>query len=254
MSLSEFWRLLKSFIAEGCASFIFGFVVYSSIISSALTEQYATPVIVGVAIGFASIVIIYTFVDVTIAHFNPAITLAAMVFGKLNIIKGFFYIIFQLLGFMVAAAVILGCFPAGSKEKLQIIRPKKQGDASTGNLICTELFLTGILVFVAFQVAINAYERKPRTQKGEEEALSSPSTDDRPPDRSILAPLVIGLTLGFLAFLGFSSSGGIYNPGLVFAPVLFTGTWYDSWAYWVAEFVGGLVGAAIQVIFIKRRD
>ncbi|KAM0677387.1 hypothetical protein BDAP_002070 [Binucleata daphniae] len=250
MSLSANWKRIKSYIAEGCASFLFGFVVYSAILSSNITDQVSTPVIVGLAIAFASIAIIYTFVDVTVAHFNPAITFAAIFFGKLPIIRGFIYIIFQFLGFMVAAAVILGCFPQGASDKLNIIRAKKQADASTGNLICTELFLTGILVFVAFQVAINVY-KKPKITK-DEGSLPNPGEVDESPDKTILAPLVIGLTLGFLAFLGFGSSGGVYNPGLVFPPVLYTGDWYDSWAYWVAQFVGGLVGAAIQVIFVAR--
>ncbi|KAM0686483.1 hypothetical protein COBT_002291, partial [Conglomerata obtusa] len=249
MALSANWKLIQSFFAEACASFIFGFAVYSAQISSTLTDQSAAPVIVGLAVALSAIAIIYTFSDVAPAHFNPAITAAAIVYRKLSIVKGLLFIVSQLLGFMVAAAVVLGCYPDGSGYKMNIIRPKKQAEGTTrGNIICTEAFLTGILVFVAFQVAINVYKKVKYTPSKEEKALPAAEDPDNQegPDKTILAPLVIGLTLGFLAFLGFSSSGGVFNPGLVWAPVLFSGNWIDCWAYWIGEFLGALVGGGIQ--------
>ncbi|EJW02813.1 hypothetical protein EDEG_02798 [Edhazardia aedis USNM 41457] len=258
MGLTFNWKQVQSYIGEMAASFVFGFSVYSAAISSSLTDSMCGPVIVGLAVCFSSIAIIYTFADITLAHFNPAITFSAIIFGKLIWYKGAIYIISQCLGFMIAAAVVLGCYPSTVRNKLEIIRPKKvDDDVTKGNLICTEMFLTGILTFVAFQVAINVY-KKPKYIKSEEEKLLPEGAEDHidiedsKPDTTILAPLVIGLTLGFLAFLGFSSSGGVFNPGLVWAPVLFSGDWYDSWAYWVGEFTGSLVGAAIQVFILAR--
>ncbi|TBU02025.1 aquaporin [Hamiltosporidium magnivora] len=251
MSLTFKWKNLQSYLAEMTISFGFGFAVYSAIIGSTLTEQPSTPVIVGLTVALSSVALIYTFVDITIAHFNPAITFAAIVAGKIHILKGFGYILAQALGFMIAAAVVLGCFPGNVSDLLEIIRPKKvSSDVTTGELICTEMFLTGILVFVAFSVAINAY-KKP-VFKEDREFLINPEPVDTTPDKSILAPLVIGLTLGFLAFLGISSSGGVFNPGIVWAPVLFTGNWVNSWAYWVGEFVGGTAGGLLQVLFLYR--
>lgn len=251
MGLTLNWKLLQSFLGEYAVSFLFGFIVYSASVSATLTNQVAGPIAVGLAVALGSIAIIYAFCEITIAHFNPAITFAAMFYFKLPIISGIVYIIAQGLGFMTAAAVILGCYPTSSNNKLQIIRPKKVSDDVTrGNIIATEMFLTGILVFVAFSVAINVF-KKAKFQESKDNPAGQES-EDTTPDHTILAPLVIGLTLGFLAFLGYSSSGGVFNPGLVWAPVLFTGDWYNSWCYWVGQFGGAIVGGGIQVFLLAR--
>ncbi|KAF7683758.1 Aquaporin [Astathelohania contejeani] len=251
MALSFNWRLIQSYLGEMACSFVFGFVVYSANIASTLTKQAASPVISGLAICFSSIALIYTFVDISLAHFNPAITFAAIVFGKISIIQGLFYMIFQFLGFMIAAAVILGCFPGKSSDLLEIIRAKKIDDKVTiGEIICSEIFLTGILVYVAFAVAINAHKKKANIPTTNSEANNAIAEEEKP-DYTPFAPLTIGVTIGFLAFLGISTSGGAFNPAVVFAPVLFSGKWKDSWAYWVAEFAGGVGGAAIQYFILS---
>lgn len=247
------WKYIQSLLGEYAASFLFGFIVYSAIICATLTAIAGGPIAIGLAITFGSIAIIYAFCDITIAHFNPALTFAAIFYRKLPIIKGFLFIIAQGLGFMTAAAVTCACFPTGSYNKMRIIRPGKTFDNVTrGNIIATEMFLTGILTFVAFSVAINVF-KKMKAPSGDEDMMPGSSTSaSGEPDRTLLAPLVIGLTLGFLAFLGYCSSGGIYNPGLVWAPVLFTGYWYNSWCYWVGQFAGALVGGGIQVFLLSR--
>lgn len=249
MTLTLNWKLAQTFIGEFVASFIFGFVVYSAIISSTLAEAQASQVIVGLAVGLSGVVIIYALSDITIAHFNPAITLASIIFNKLPIIKGFLYIISQLLGFTFAAGMVLACFTGKDSEIISFINPKPFGTTKKGNALIMELILTGILTFVAFSVAINVYI-KPKyvANKG------SLPVDDVPErsDKTILAPLTIGLTLGFLALIGFGSSGGVFNPGLVWGGVIFSGSWRYTWVYWVGEFVGAFLGAALQVVVLSR--
>lgn len=244
----RYQEYLLPYLAEMACSFAFGFIVYAATISQAQTLSAAGPVIVGTAIGFGSIALIYTFCDMTLAHFNPAITFSAIVFRHIPIIRGLLFIGAQLCGFMIASAAVLGCFSGSSYTLLNIIRPKRAfTEVNAGNIICNEAILTGILVFVAFSVAINTFH-EPNL---DEETLKTKGREKRP-DRKITQPLVIGLTLGFLAFLGPASSGGAFNPGLVFAPVLFAWEWINSWAYWIGQFGGGLIGAGIQTFLIKR--
>lgn len=249
MSIYETYQdYLMPYAAEMACSFAFGFIVYAATISQAQTLSAAGPVIVGIAIGFGSIALIYMFCDMTLAHFNLAITFSAIVFGHVSIIRGLFFIVAQLCGFMIASAAALGCFSGSSYTLLNIMRPKRAFDeVNAGNIICMEAILTGILVFVAFSVAINTFHEPDL----DEETLRMKGRERRP-DRRITQPLVIGLTLGFLAFLGAASSGGAFNPGLVFAPVIFAWEWINSWAYWVGQFGGGLIGAGIQSFLLKR--
>ncbi|ELA47012.1 hypothetical protein VCUG_01543 [Vavraia culicis subsp. floridensis] len=246
MPLSIQYSKIQSYIAECACSFIFGFTVYSAILTTTLNGIVAGPILIGLSIGFVSVVIIFLFVDVTLAHFNPAITFAAVIFRKVPIISGFFYIIAQGIGFMIASLVVQGCFPGSFRPLMNIIRPKQADDATTGEVICIEMFLTGILVFSVFAMAANPY-KKQKEERDKRELQIDPS-ESKIPDRSMFAPVVIGLTLGFLGYLGGSTSGGAFNPGIVWAPVLFSGHWGDSWKYWVGEFVGGFGGALIQVI------
>merc|ERR1711915_465183 len=129
---------------------------------------------------------------------------------------------------MLAAAVVIGCFPGSGMEIMDIIRPKPAPEAVTGEVICIEIFLTGILIFMVFAFAANSYKAQKDAKRVRETGLPTGI-----PDRTAYIPIVIGFTLGFLGLLGGSTSGGAFNPAIVWAPVLFSGVWGDSWKYWV---------------------
>ncbi|KAI5172592.1 hypothetical protein PAEPH01_1768 [Pancytospora epiphaga] len=231
-------KILQSFFAEILASFIFGYTVYTTILSVKFKDDPAISIAVTLGVGFSGVAIIYTFADHTISHFNPAITLAAILMKKLDPINGLGFIISQGIGFVIAALLAVVTFP-GPYESImeQILVGPGSKEASNVNIFFSEFILTAILVFVAFAVAVNA-TREPEKSLYEDEEL---------PNRTIVAPLTTGLTLGFLTLLAAKSSGGCFNPGIAFAPMLLCGHWPYAWQYYVAEFAGGVVGAIIQV-------
>lgn len=244
----ETLKALQSAFGEMVASFVFGFAVYSALIGSSLSEQAAASVIIGLTVGFAGVGVIYAFCDVTVAHFNPAITLAAILTFKLDIVRGIGYIVAQYIGFILAVCAILLCSPLGYKDTLDIIRPAPTPFGGDNlNIFFTEFFLTAILVHIAFAVGINPY--KPKTDV--DGKFVNPD-EEEPVDRRVTAPLCIGLTLGFLAFLGLATSGGAFNPGLTFAPVIMSNTWHHFWIYLTAQYSGGLVGALLQVFVLYK--
>lgn len=249
--MSSFLSLtsIRSYLGELTASFIFGFTVYSAIVSSTLTEQTSAPLIVATAVGFSGIAIIFSFGDIAAAHFNPAITLAAILFGQINLIMGLMYILFQVLGFILACFILPMCFPEESTVIFDMIRPSPVGDTSTINLIVTEMMLTGILTFVAFAVAIHVFKKKKEATE-DEKNLPENEYDKGVPDKTRGAPVVIGLTLGFLALLGGASSGGAFNPGIVCAPVILSGNFESCVYYWFGEFLGAIIGAALQFFLL----
>jgi glycerol uptake facilitator-like aquaporin len=241
-------KSLQSVFGEMICSFVFGFAVYSAILGSKETEQAAGGAIVGLTVAFSAVAVIYAFCDVAVAHFNPAITLTAILTGKLPIIRGLGYILAQYVGFTVSICALLACFPGSYSHKLDSIRPNKNAPGvSSSEVFFTELFLTGILVFVAFSVGVNPY----LPERDEEGKLIDPH-EDEPVDRRVTAPLCIGLTLGFLAFLGLASSGGVFNPGITFAPMIMSNTWHDFWLYFAGQYVGGLAGGMLQVFVLYK--
>ncbi|ORD97349.1 AQP [Hepatospora eriocheir] len=232
----------QSYFAEFLCTSIFGYCVYSAVASSKI-DSYLSSTAVGLTVGFSGIVLIYTFVDLTVAHFNPAITLAAICFNKLDVIDGLVYILMQVLGFIFAALLIILSFPENDESVLNYIQTLRVSkEVNNLNLFVVEAILTFILVFVAFSVAINSKRDSDKSLYGDEEL----------PDRSIVAPLTIGLTLAFLAFVAPTTSGGLFNPGLAFAPSILIGDFEDVYVYIIAEFLGGIIGGFLQVfVFYK---
>lgn len=246
---TEKFKTVQTLLAEMMASFVFGFSVYSALLGSSLTEQTAGSVIVGLTVGFAGVGVIYSFCDMTVAHFNPAITLSAILTGRMNLVRGIGYIIAQYIGFILAVIALIPCSPKSYMETLDTIRatPAPLGESGL-TIFFSEFFFTAILVHIAFAVGVNPYIPKVTTEEG-----NAPDTGDADSvDRRVTAPLCIGLTLGFLAFLGLASSGGVFNPGLAFAPMLLSNTWANFLIYMIAQYSGGLIGALLQVFVLHK--
>lgn len=230
--------LVQSLFAEMVASFLFGYAVYSSSLNSKFDVEPSSPLVINFAVTFASISIIYAFCDLTLSHFNPAITLSAMLTFKLDPFNGLAFIVMQLIGFMLAAILCVVNFPGTFLQTMKKLRVAPGDEAvDSVNIFFTEFTLTAILVYVVFSVGINAV-RNPRFSLYGDEPL---------PNRTIVAPLTIGLTLGFLSFLAGKTSGSYFNPGLVFAPHMLSMRWPYAWQYYVSQFTGGFIGALLQV-------
>ena len=255
------WKLWRSFLGEILCTTIFSFVVYGTITNASQSNLgMAGTITVGIAVAFVSVAIIYGFMNITVAHFNPAITLSAAITGKLNIFKAIGYIISQLIGCMLGLAFVLISFGDVSSSSLV---SQKTTRASVFNAIAMEFFLTFILVYVAFAVAINVRESPTlvKVEVPDKRAESTASLDslEEGGERNNLmvyttlgsttsgfAPLVIGLTLGLLALIGGASSGGTFNPAIAFAPSLYSGNWDQIYIYWVGEFAGGATAAVLH--------
>lgn len=65
------------------------------------------------------------------------------------------------------------------------------------------------------------------------------------------APLVIGLTIGFLATMGSVVSGGAFNPLRPTAPAFFTLNFNYLWIYWLGDCLGGAVAGLVHYHFFE---
>lgn len=96
---------------------------------------------------------IYSFADVSGAHFNPAVTVATMATGKTSVVKGLCYIAAQLLGSTFATMFLALVF---SKDSLRVMARTlvvTPPDAvSRSSAVFSEIFSTYIFVFVIFSV------------------------------------------------------------------------------------------------------
>jgi aquaporin Z len=176
------------------------------------------------AIGSALMVMIFAGGHISGGHFNPAVTLGVWLRGKCETKDVAPYMIFQIMGAMLAALVVK--FLKGGAAVVPL-----QPEAVPALL--AEFLFTFALVYVVLNVA---------TAKG----TSGNS--------------FYGLAIGFTVLVGAFSvgniSGGAFNPAVaVGISILGLSSWANIWIYLVAEFAGVVVAAgAFKALNLAERD
>jgi len=218
--------------------------------------QIVNPVVGALCVGFSSVALIYSFADVSGANFNPAVTFATIVTRKTTPLKGLCYIAAQLTGATLACFLLWIIFPSvKGTNPISLIALTQPEDVSIGSMFLMEFILSYILIYVIFATAFDTI--KPASSKesgagrpGQRKKLTIYTTSGN--TKAGFAPIAIGFTLGFLAFLGGSISGGAFNPARAFGPALLSGIWDNQWLYWVADLLGAALAGSTQLFFGAR--
>jgi MIP family channel proteins len=168
-------------------------------------------------------------------HYNPAVTIALFVGGKIGLIKSAAYIVAQLLGAVVAALLLDYIFDKSTVDLVNSVPlVNYDGDSDgfiigRGRTLVIEVILTFFLVYVIHGVAVDS--------RG----------------AHAIAPLAIGLTITMDIFMGGPLTGAAMNPARHFGPALVQSEWKDAWLYWVGPIVGGVIASILHnYIFIPR--
>jgi len=258
------WVLIKAILGEMLCTFLFIYIVCATSANFVRLKTVNNPVVGALSTGFASVALIYSFADVSGAHFNPAVTFATIVTRKTGLTKGLMYIAAQLLGAVFSSLILLATFPEnfeqGNVAALVAVVPA--ADANIGNAFLTELILTFLLVYVIFAVAFDTVDSKNvqvvntpgggKQKKGGANSLTIYTTSGA--TKAGFAPIAIGFTLGFLCFMGGSVSGGAFNPARVFGPAVVGGVWTEHWMYWIADFLGAGMAGYTQKFFATHKN
>jgi MIP family channel proteins len=176
-------------------------------------------------------VMVSSFGHISGGHFNPAVTISVWVAGKIETARAGVYIIAQLVGATVGAALLRWVMPEQIWRTAHLGATAVNG-ISTSRAVLLEGILTFFLVIVIFAVAI----------------------DDRGVFKSV-ACLPIGLVLGFDILVGGPLTGASMNPARSFGPALVGGSWANFWVYVIGPVVGGLVAASVySFAFLRDRE
>jgi MIP family channel proteins len=169
-------------------------------------------------------------------HYNPAVTVALFVSGKIGAIKGAAYIVAQLAGAVVAALLLKQIFdesPLDLASSIPVVNYDGDADAlivGRQNAFIVEAVTTFFLVYVIHGVAV----------------------DSRGPHA--IAALAIGLTITMDILVAGPLTGAAMNPARHFGPALVEGEWKDTWLYWLAPITGGVIASVLHnYILIPRR-
>ncbi len=172
------------------------------------------------AIGTGLMIMVYMGGHVSGAHYNPAVSVALVMRGKLPGSELAPYIVSQLLGAVVASLlvyVITG----------QTFAPAPAPTASVTGALLVEVLFTFALALVVLNVACS------EKTKG-----------------NSFYGLAIGFTIATAAFAGGSISGGAFNPAVGTGPTIVRallggGTFSSLWLYLVGPFAGAALAAVV---------
>lgn len=201
--------LPQKLVVEFIGTFFLVFTVGMAVTTDPDVIQGLAPL----AIGSALMVMVFAGGHISGGHYNPAVSLAVFIRGKLPAGELLPYWVAQLAGGLAAAGAVA------------ILRdiPDAPGVAETGDALLVEFLFTFALAWVVLNVA------------------TSPGTEG-----NSFYGLAIGFTVMTGAFAVGSISGGAFNPAVAVGAVvlgLFDGG--DIWIYLLACLAGGLAAGLV---------
>ena len=174
------------------------------------------------AMGAALMVMVFAGGHISGGHYNPAVSTAVFLRGKMESNEYGAYVITQILAGIVAALIVI---------VLDYDADQAAEFAGVGKMLIVEFLFTFALAYVVLNVA---------TTRGTE------------------GNSFYGLAIGFTVVVGVYAvgavSGGAFNPAVaVGAMVMGLFSWGDIWVYLLANFAGG-AAAAFVFLYVQPAE
>ena len=225
---------MRRYFAEMVGTFV---LVFGGVGSAVLAGNRIGYAGIALAFGLSLLAMVYTIGPTSGCHINPAVTFGAWLARKIDSRDAVAYVIAQLVGATIAAAVILlvaSGAPGGYNAAVSGLGANGYGVHSPAGYsllaaLVAEIVLTMFLVLTVLG-----------------------STDVKAPVGS--AGLAIGLVLTVIHLVGIPITNTSVNPARSFGPALFVGGWalQQLWLFIVAPLIGAYLGAVIYRITIMQ--
>ena len=214
---------MKKYLAELVGTFVLTFLGCGAAVALGCGADTASIVGTAFAFGLAVVAMAYTIGGISGCHINPAISLGCFLSGRMTAKDCGMYIVFQVIGAILAAAVLAGI--VGTAPAEAIITTKTGANAcafGVTNGLLVEIVLTMLFVLVVLGAT----------------AKTNGATNN-------FAGLAIGLSLILIHLVGIHFTGTSVNPARSIGPALFEGgqALSDLWVFIVGPFVGGALAA-----------
>jgi aquaporin Z len=210
----------RRYVAELLGTFTLVFIGSISILAALAANQ---PLVLVVSLGFGLALLagLYAFGEISGGHFNPAVSLAMFLSGRLDAASFLRYVIAQLAGAILASLAVLAAF--GQDD----VAATATTATASWDAFWLELIMTALFVSVILQSS--------RSQRVFGTAL-----------------LAIPLTLVAIHLAAIPTSGSSVNPARSLGPALVGNEWSDFWIYLTAPLIGAAIGAAIHLYLYGR--
>jgi aquaporin Z len=173
---------------------------------------------IGVAIG------VYAFGKISMAHFNPAVTIGFLITKHITKKQLLYYFCAEIIGALLGSLTVK--YVIGTNANLGANAPNHAFPIPV--IFGVEVFASALLMGVILAVV---------------------RTNGLRGAGGIAIGGIIGLDILFLSFI----SGASMNPARSLAPALLSGVITDLWLYWSATFVGSAIVAYILKRYFETR-
>jgi aquaporin Z len=197
-------------------------------------EPEAVPIGIGLlgvslAFGLTVLTMAYAIGHISGCHLNPAVSVGLVVGRRFKASELAPYIIAQVVGAVVAAAVLYVIASGRADYDLTAGRlaangygAHSPGGYALGAGLLSEIIMTGMFVLIILG-----------------------ATDERSPTG--LAPVAIGLGLTLIHLISIPVTNTSVNPARSTGPALIAGGWAlgQLWMFWVAPLIGAVLGGLV---------
>lgn len=206
----------KKFIAEVIGTFIVVVLATGAVVLDAkFNGTLGIPFIaflpfIGITAG------VYIFGKISMAHFNPAVTLGFLITRHITKLQLVYYFTAEILGALLGSIFVL--FIIGGEADLGVNSPNYAFPlpAIFGIEILSSALLMAVIAVVVYKKGLRGYG-------------------------GLVIGGIVGLDIFFLAFI----SGASMNPARSLAPALVSGVLTNLWLYWSATFIGTSIVALL---------
>jgi aquaporin Z len=212
--IGTFWLVLG-----GCGS---------AVLAAAFPELGIGLLGVSLAFGLTVLTMAFAIGHISGCHLNPAVSIGLWVGGRFPAGQLLPYIVAQVLGGIVAGAVLY--LIASGKAGFDVsagFASNGYGEHSPGGYSLQAALVTEVVMTMAFLVIILG------------------ATDKRAPQG--FAPIAIGLALTLIHLISIPVTNTSVNPARSTGVAVFGGDWAVAqlWLFWVAPIAGALLGAVV---------
>ncbi len=182
---------------------------------------------VALAFGLTVLTMAYAIGPISGAHLNPAVSIGLVVGGRFNSKDLPAYIVAQVVGSILAAAVLYFIANNGANfDRMAGLAANGYGDHSPGFYSMTVAFVTELIMTAMFLIIV----------MGATDRRAAPG----------FAPIAIGLALTLIYLVSIPVTNASVNPARSTGPALITGgrALSQLWLFWVAPIIGAVIGSA----------
>ena len=214
---------MKKYFAECFGTFVLTFLGCGAAVSLNCSSDTASVVGTAIAFGLAVVAMAYTIGGISGCHINPAITLGVCLSGRMSAKDACGYMVFQVIGAVIAAAVL---YCLVSLDPSLALGTKTGANACASANVINGLVAEIVLTYIFVMVVLGATSK------------TNGATNN-------FAGLAIGLSLILIHLVGIHYTGTSVNPARSIGPALFEGgqALQQLWVFIVGPFVGGALAA-----------